>query len=100
MKTILDQLRWLALMEGISYISFAITMPLKYYYGIKWPNMYVGGLHGGLFIAYCIEVLLLHVQQKMKWQITLTLLVASLVPLMTFWVDRKYLKPMADKGAN
>jgi integral membrane protein len=100
MKTILDQLRWLALIEGISYISFAITMPLKYYYGIKGPNMYVGALHGGLFIAYCIWVLLLHFQQKLKWQITGVLLLASLVPLMTFWVDKKYLQPMAGKRSN
>ena len=49
----LGQLQLLAILEGISYISFGLTMPLKYMMEIKGPNYIVGMAHGLLFMAYC-----------------------------------------------
>jgi integral membrane protein len=94
LNTILGQLQFLAVVEGISYLSFGLTMPLKYIYGITAPNFYVGAAHGGLFIAYCLWVLLLHRECKLKITTTLLLLIASLVPFMTFWAEKKILKPL------
>ncbi len=91
-NTLLGQLRLLAIIEGISYISFGLTMPLKYAWDIKEPNMIVGMAHGGLFIAYCIWVVLNHFDRKWDVKKTAILLIASLVPFMTFWVDKHYLK--------
>jgi integral membrane protein len=93
-KTLLGQLRILAILEGISYISFALTMPLKYMLDIKGPNYVVGMAHGFLFIAYCVWVLLNHYDRKWPLKTTATLLIASLVPFMTFWADYKILKSM------
>jgi integral membrane protein len=95
--TILTQLRVLAIIEGISYISFGLTMPLKYIYGIKEPNMVVGMIHGVLFILYCVWVLLVYRKHKLAVSELLLLLVASLVPFMTFWADHKILKPLASR---
>ena len=81
-------------MEGISYISFALTMPLKYMWDIKGPNYVVGMAHGVLFIAYCAWVAALHVNRKMPVKTTSLLLIASLVPFMTFWAEKKILKPL------
>ena len=39
----LGRLRLLAHLEGISYLLFAITMPLKYLMDIPEPNYVVGG---------------------------------------------------------
>ena len=94
LKTLLGQLQLLAILEGISYISFALTMPLKYMMDIKGPNYVVGVAHGALFIAYCIWVLLVHIDRKLPFKTTATLLVASLVPFMTFWVERSILKKL------
>jgi integral membrane protein len=91
LRSSLGILRLLAVLEGISYISFALTMPLKYMYDIKGPNFIVGILHGGLFIAYCLFVAINHFQKKWPIAQTLILFLASLVPFMTFWVDKKYL---------
>ena len=91
-KTLLGQLRLLAIIEGISYISFALTMPLKYKWGIKEPNMVVGMAHGILFIAYCAWVVVNHFDRKWDTKKTAMLLLASLVPFMTFWADKYYLK--------
>jgi integral membrane protein len=91
LKTLLGQLRLLAILEGISYISFGLTMPLKYMMDIKGPNFVVGMAHGVLF-AYCIWVLLNHFDRKWPIKTTLILLIASLVPFMTFWAEVKILK--------
>lgn len=91
-KTLLGQLQILAILEGISYISFALTMPLKYMLDIKGPNYVVGVAHGALFIAYCLWVGINHFDRKWSIQKTGTLLIASLVPFMTFWAEKKLLK--------
>ena len=91
-KTTLDQLRALAILEGISYLLFALTMQLKYMYEIALPNKIVGMIHGILFVAFCIWVLL--VARKNKWSIgkTLVCLASSLFPFATFVVDARILK--------
>lgn len=82
-------LRIVAILEGISYLLFAITMPLKYYAEIEWPNKYVGMAHGGLFIAYVILVCVGWSIKKWKfWQFFLAQL-ASLIPIATFVAERK-----------
>lgn len=93
-KTLLGQLQLLAILEGISYISFGLTMPLKYIWDIKGPNYYVGMAHGLLFIAYCMWVILVHIDKKLPFKTTALLLVSSLVPFMTFWAERKILKKL------
>lgn len=91
-KTKLGQLRILAILEGISYLLLALTMPLKYIYEIGMPNKIVGMLHGVLFILYCLWILI--VARKHNWSIIKTLLglAASLIPFATFIFDAKVLK--------
>lgn len=90
--------RGIAIAEGISYIMFALTMPLKYIFEIPQPNYIVGMAHGVLFILYCILTLL--VAKQLKWDIKTTLIVgfASLIPFATFWVERKYLRETTSVG--
>lgn len=85
-------LRFLAILEGISYLLFAITMPLKRVYEIPEPNFYVGIIHGALFIFYCVMVLVCAYQFKWKAKKTIILGLASLVPFGTFWAEKKYLR--------
>lgn len=92
LKTKYGQLRLLAILEGISYISFGLTMPLKYMMEIKGPNYVVGIIHGGLFLAYCLWVALNYFDRKYSIKTAAILLIASLIPFMTFWADWKILK--------
>lgn len=94
-KSLLNQLRIFAILEGISYLLFAITMPLKYMYDMIAPNYYVGMAHGVLFIAYCLLVVLVARNRKWKLNKTLICLAASLIPIATFIVDIKILKKEA-----
>jgi integral membrane protein len=95
LNTLVGQLQLLAILEGISYISFGLTMPLKYVYGIKEPNYVVGVAHGALFMAYVAWVMIVHFDRKMPYSKTMLLLVASLVPFMTFWAEKRILKLLA-----
>ncbi|MEO9805897.1 MAG: DUF3817 domain-containing protein [Reichenbachiella sp.] len=93
MKSPLGRLRLLALLEGISYLLFGITMPLKYAMDIREPNLYVGMVHGWLFILYVVfsfQNIYIH---KWGFRISFWLLLASLIPFGTFLVDSKILKP-------
>ncbi len=96
-RTKLGQLQLLAILEGISFLSFGLTMPLKYMMEIKGPNYIVGMIHGFLFMAYCLWVLLVHFDRKMPIKKTALLLIASLIPFMTFWAEKKLLKPLQEE---
>jgi integral membrane protein len=89
-KTLKGQFRWIAILEGISFIAIGFTMMLKYGLDIKGPNYVVGMAHGFLFMAYCFYLLKLSLDEK--WEITKTILlfIASLVPFGTFWAVKKY----------
>ncbi len=95
MKTKLEQLRFLAITEGVSYLLLALTMPLKYMYEIGMPNKVVGMIHGVLFILYCVWILI--VAKKNNWSFLKTLigLGASILPFATFIFDAKVLKKEA-----
>lgn len=97
---LLKQLSILAIMEGISYLLFAVTMPLKYMFDLAGPNYFVGMAHGVLFIAYCLWVVMVAKQQKWNFKITLMALAASLLPIATFVVDSKLVKPAIQRLKN
>ena len=92
-------LRFLAIAEGISYLAFALTMPLKYGWGIKEPNYFVGMAHGVLFIAYCAFVVVAAKEYKWNFKTTFVLGMMSLVPFGTFWAERKYLRGDREVGS-
>lgn len=88
-KTTYGLLRISAISEGISYLLFALTMPLKYNYDIKMPNKIVGMIHGVLFLLYVVFVFI--ESQEKKWSLSdkFWSYLASLLPFATFIVDKK-----------
>ncbi len=92
LNTILGQLRILAILEGISYLSLIPTIILKYGFEMGLPNKIVGSIHGLLFILYCVWVVCYAVKNKWKLLKTLICLAASLFPFATFAVDQRILK--------
>ena len=89
---LIKQLRLLAWIEGFTYLAFGLTMPLKYIYGMKEPNYYVGMAHGVFFIAYIVWVLLVGIKFKYSFSKIVLFCSASLIPIGTFWIDEKFLK--------
>ncbi|TXC77104.1 DUF3817 domain-containing protein [Luteibaculum oceani] len=91
-STALSRLRLLALLEGISFLLFAVTIPLKYVQEIPEPNYVVGMIHGVLFIGY--ELLVVQNWFLLKWKFSTALLagLAAIVPFGTFVADSKIFK--------
>lgn len=90
---LLNQFRLIAVLEGISYLLFGITMPLKYWMDIPEPNLYVGYAHGMLFMLYCVFGLTTAITYQWKFGFSTFAFLASLVPFGTFFLEAKYLKP-------
>ena len=82
----------LAFVEGISAILlFFFAMPMKYIFHEPIYVKYIGMAHGVLFIGYVILAILLKYEQNWDWGKLGVILVASLLPFATFWVEKKYL---------
>ena len=99
-NTALDRFRIIAFLEGCSFLLIGFTMILKYGYDMPGPNYVVGMVHGLLFILYV--GLLLHVAYVYKWsflKVTLCFL-ASLIPLGTFYADKKLFRNEQRKVGN
>lgn len=85
--------RGTAVLEGISYLLlFALSMPLKYWTGIREPNIYIGYVHGALFIAYIVMATLLWRERNWSFKRYFYLLLASLLPFGTFYVESRLLR--------
>jgi len=88
--------RLTSILEGISYLLlFSFSMPLKYWANITEPNVYIGYVHGFLFIAYMVLTIMFSMERKIAPKKTTMLVLASLLPFGTFYLDRKYLKPLS-----
>ncbi|MBG6111365.1 integral membrane protein [Flavobacterium sp. CG_23.5] len=84
-----------AILEGISYlVLFSNMLFIKptnpvLYKTLLYP---IGMSHGILFIGYIVLAILLKKSQKWDLKNFGIILIASLIPLGTFYVDKKYLK--------
>lgn len=84
-----------AILEGISYlVLFSNMLFIKrtnftLYKTLLYP---IGMSHGILFIGYVVLAILLKKSQKWDFKNFSIILIASLIPLGTFYVDKKYLK--------
>ncbi|WP_437920897.1 DUF3817 domain-containing protein [Sphingobacterium sp. LRF_L2] len=88
----------IALWEAVStIILFFIAMPLKYLAGIKEAVSVAGSIHG--FLVVLFVALLLLCWNTYKWPLSrvLTYLVLSLIPVVSFWVERDLKKQIASK---
>lgn len=85
--------RSIALLEGVSYLLlFALSMPLKYWAGIREPNIYIGYVHGFLFLLFIALAVVLWKERKWKLKTLFWILLASLLPFGTFYLDSRFLK--------
>lgn len=84
--------RLITLLEGSSYLLLLfVAVPLKYLMGDESYVKLLGMPHGVLFIAYIILSFVM--RKKMNWNTTSfnIILLASIIPFGTFYVDKKYL---------
>ena len=86
-------LRVISYLEGISYILLLfIAVPIKYYANDPSLVKLLGMPHGLLFVAYVILSLVSSKEYRWNSKKTLVVLISSVIPFGTFYVDYKYLK--------
>lgn len=95
MFTLIKSFKIVAILEGISYlVLFGNMLLIKPFYSEIYQMLLypIGMTHGLLFIAYILLALL--VGSKLKWSFkTLGIvMLASLLPFATFYIEKRYLK--------
>jgi integral membrane protein len=90
MKTLF---RIVAFLEGVSYILL-MSVGLYFKYQLADPSYVklLGMPHGLLFISYLILAFLIKDGEQWKNKDFGIILLASILPFGTFYIDRKYLK--------
>ena len=89
-----------AILEGISYLVLFANMllikptNLPLYKSLLYP---IGMTHGVLFIGYVLLALLITKSQKWSFTTLSIVLIASLLPLATFFVEKKYVQIPVNK---
>jgi len=85
--------RIVAFTEGISYLLLLLVSdPLKYWGRTDDLVSPLGMSHGLLFISYLILAFLIKDDEHWKSKDFGIILLASILPFGTFYIDRKYLK--------
>ncbi len=93
LKTMHTLFRITAFLEGLSYILLLfVAVPLKYINGDPQYVKLLGMPHGILFIAYIVLAIWLRPDFKWNTKDFFIVLIASLIPFGTFYIDRVYLK--------
>ncbi|MBM3441706.1 MAG: DUF3817 domain-containing protein [Bacteroidetes bacterium] len=89
MRTPLSRLRKIGDVEGVTYLLLlGLAMPLKYLAGMPMAVTLVGSLHGGLFTAFMLALLQVHITRRWSWRKTCLAFLSSLVPFGTFALSR------------
>ncbi|SDH60147.1 DUF3817 domain-containing protein [Winogradskyella thalassocola] len=92
MPKLLPVFRIVALLEGISYILLLfIATPIKYVYEDPQYVKLLGMPHGILFMAYVVIAVLISSDMKWPTRTFWFVLLASIIPFGTFYIDKKYL---------
>jgi integral membrane protein len=95
--TLLGRFRWIALLEGISYLVLLfIAMPLKYFADMPLAVRVTGMAHGVLFVAYGVLVALLLARGTFSFLRATWAMLMSLIPFGTFVLERQLARDSAE----
>jgi integral membrane protein len=85
--------KYTAIIEGWSYlILLFVAVPLKRMFDMPMAVRVVGSIHGLLFVAFCLFLVLVWADEKWTVKKVGLAFLSSLIPFGTFWFDRKFLK--------
>jgi integral membrane protein len=91
----LARFRAISLAEGVSYLVLVgIAMPLKYAAGIPSAVRVVGMLHGVLFVAFVVGLVLAARAERWGAKQLVIAMIAALLPLGAFWLERRLRAPV------
>lgn len=90
LSTSIGRLRAIGWIEAVSFLLLlGVAMPLKYLAGMPEAVKVAGWLHGLLFLAFCMCLLVVHGDRQWPLRWTATVLLAALLPFGPFVIDRR-----------
>ena len=85
--------RIISFLEGTSYLLLLfVATPVKYLLDDPQYVKMLGMPHGLLFVAYIVIAYLIKDEMQWKGKTFGTVLLASIIPFGTFYIDKKYLR--------
>ncbi|WP_457609599.1 DUF3817 domain-containing protein [Lutibacter sp.] len=85
--------RVISFLEGVSFLLLLfIATPIKYFVGNDSFVKMLGMPHGILFLVYVVFAIMLKYELKWEAKTTWIVLIASVIPFGTFYIDHKHLK--------
>lgn len=90
LHTNMGRLRLASILDGISYLVLVgVAMPMKYLAGIPMAVRVVGMVHGFLFVALCICLLIVLRDKKLSLKWCVIVFLSALVPFAPFFLNQK-----------
>ncbi len=87
-RTSIGRVRLSGMAEGVSYLLLlGVAMPLKYFADMPMVVTWVGWLHGLLFMAYGLFVLLALIDGNLPFRKCVLVFFAALFPFGPFLID-------------
>ena len=98
LKALVTAYRVMAYITGVLIIVICFAgLPLQFAAGNDWIDKWLGTVHGYLYIVYVIVAYLLGSKLRLRPMQMIPLLLAGIVPIMTFiverWMMRTYITP-------
>ena len=85
--------RIISALEGLSFILLLfLAMPIKYIGGQDFLVKLLGMPHGILFLVYLLLALVVAMDEEWSIKTSCLVLLASVIPFATFYVDKKLLR--------
>ena len=101
LHTSLGRLRAVAIVEGISFLLLLfVAMPMKYVWDIPQAVRITGMVHGLLFIAFSIALLVAGLDRRWGLGRMTVVFLSSLIPFGTFLMDRNLKREQANANTN
>lgn len=89
-KKLLNQFRYVAMAEGISFLLLLfIAMPLKYFANIPEAVRIVGMIHGVLFVLFVAYLAVCTITYQWNAKFSIIAFLYSIVPFGTFILEKK-----------
>ena len=85
--------RIVSFLEGVSYLLL-MSLGLYYKYALNDPSFVkmFGMPHGILFMLYIVLAIVIKKEMNWSYKVLGMVLVASIIPFGTFYIDKKYLR--------
>jgi integral membrane protein len=90
LRTTVGRLRAAGMVEAVSFLLLlGVAMPLKYFAGMPLAVKFAGWIHGLLFLAFVVCLLVAHGERRWPMRWTAMIFVAALLPFGPFVIDRR-----------